>query len=115
LSQEKPNIGLILADDFGYGSVNAYGADKALVRTPHIDRIAENGVQFTDAYTPASIFSPTRYGVITGRYACRSSLKSGVVNPLDPLLLDPDRVTIADWLKAPSVNRSVNHVEVLTS
>lgn len=99
LSQERPNIVLILADDFGYGSVNAYGADKTLVRTPNIDRIAENGMRFTDAYTPASICTPTRYGLLTGRYPWRSKLKSGVVNPLDPLLPNPDRTTVADWLK----------------
>ncbi len=98
-SQEKPNIVLILADDLGYGSLNSYGADKNLVRTPHIDRIAEAGMRFTDAYTPASICTPTRYALLTGRYPWRSLLKSGVVNPLDPLLPDPDRTTVADWLK----------------
>ena len=87
-SQEKPNIVLILADDFGYASLNSYGADKNLVRTPHIDRIAEAGMRFTDAYMPASICTPTRYGLITGRYPWRSPLKSGVVNPLGPLLLN---------------------------
>lgn len=99
LAQEKPNIVFILADDLGYGSVNAYGADTALVRTPHIDRIAQAGMRFTDAHTPASICTPTRYGLMTGRYPWRSRLKSGVVNPLDPLLPDPDRTTVADWLK----------------
>jgi len=98
-SQEKPNIVVILADDFGYSSLNSYGADKNLVRTPHVDRIAEAGMRFTEAYTPASICTPTRYALMTGRYPWRSSLKSGVVNPLDPLLPDPDRVTVADWLK----------------
>ncbi len=94
----KPNIVVILADDLGYGSVNAYGADKALVRTPHIDRLAKGGMRFTNAYTPASICSPTRYGLLTGRYPWRSSLKFGVVNPMDPLLPEPDRITLADWL-----------------
>lgn len=94
-----PNIVFILADDLGYGSLNAYGADRALVRTPHINRIAEKGMRFTNANTPASICSPTRYGILTGRYPWRSSLKFGVTNPVDPLLPDPDRVTVADWLK----------------
>lgn len=98
-SAKRPNIVLILADDLGYGSANAYGADRALVRTPHIDRIAQAGMRFTDAHTPASICTPTRYGLMTGRYPWRSRLKSGVVNPLDPLLPDPDRTTVADWLK----------------
>ncbi|MCK4919829.1 MAG: arylsulfatase, partial [Bacteroidales bacterium] len=96
---EKPNIVFILADDFGYGSLNSYGADKNLVRTPHIETLAEQGMQFTNASTPASISSPTRYGFLTGRYPWRSSLKFGVVNPSGPLLPNPDRVTIADLLK----------------
>lgn len=96
---QKPNIIFILADDLGYGSVNAYGASKELLRTPHIDRLADEGMRFTDASTPASICSPTRYGFLTGRYPWRTSMKFGVVNPNDPLLVDPDRVTIAGVLK----------------
>ncbi len=95
----RPNIVLILADDLGYGSTNPYGADPALVRTPNINRIAAKGMLFTDASTPASICTPTRYGMLTGRYPWRSSLKFGVTGPVAPLLPDPDRVTIADWLK----------------
>ena len=100
----RPNIVFILADDFGYGSLNSYGADKNLLRTPHVDRIADTGMRFTDAYTPASICTPTRYSFLTGRYPWRTSLKSGVVNPDDPLLPNPDRVTIADWLKERGYN-----------
>ena len=62
---QKPNIVFILADDFGYSSLNSYGADKKLVRTPHIDRIADEGMRFTNASTPASICTPTRYGFLT--------------------------------------------------
>ena len=98
-NSSRPNIVFILADDFGYSSLNSYGADKDLVRTPHIDRIAETGMRFTDASTPSSVCTPTRYGFLTGRYPWRSSLKSGVVNPNDPLLPNPDRTTVADWLK----------------
>ncbi|MBW1895350.1 MAG: sulfatase-like hydrolase/transferase, partial [Deltaproteobacteria bacterium] len=79
-NSSRPNIVFILADDFGYSSLNSYGADKNLLRTPHIDRIAETGMRFTDASTPASICSPTRYGFLTGRYPWRTSLKSGVVS-----------------------------------
>ncbi len=102
--QNKPNFVILLADDLGYSSVNSYGADKKLVRTPHIDRIAEEGVRFTNAYTPASVCSPTRYGLLTGRYPWRSPLKFDVVHPTDPLLLDPDRVTVAHWLKERGYN-----------
>ncbi len=103
-STSKPNIVLILADDLGYGSLNSYGADNKILNTPHIDNITKQGMRFTNAHTPASICSPTRYGLLTGRYPWRTSLKSGVVNPLDPLLPDPDRVTIADWLKKQDYN-----------
>jgi arylsulfatase A len=96
---DKPNIIFILADDFGYGSVNAYGADKQLLRTPHIDRLAEQGMRFTDASTPASICSPTRYGFLMGEYPWRSTMKFGVVDPDGPLLPDPDQKTVADMLK----------------
>ena len=96
---KTPSIVFILADDFGYSSLNSYGAHKNLVRTPHIDGLAEQGIRFTNASTPASVCSPTRYGFLTGRYPWRSSLKYGVVSPLGALLPDPDRVTIADWLK----------------
>ena len=98
-SQTKPNIVLILADDLGYGSVGCYGADPALVRTPAIDRLAREGVRFTDASTPSSICTPTRYGLLMGRYPWRTRLKHGVVNVGDPLLPDPKRTSLARWLK----------------
>jgi arylsulfatase A-like enzyme len=94
-----PNIVFILADDFGYSSLNSYGAEKSLLRTPHIDRIAASGMRFTNANTPASICTPTRYGFLTGRYPWRSPLKFGVTDPIDELLIEPERATIADWLK----------------
>lgn len=98
--KQQPNIIFILADDFGYSSLNSYGADKNLVRTPYIDRLADQGMRFTNASTPASICSPTRYGFLTGRYPWRSSMKFGVVDPDGPLLPDTERTTIADMLKA---------------
>lgn len=103
-SNSRPNIVFILADDLGYSSLNSYGADKNLLRTPHIDRIADAGMRFTEAYTPSSICTPTRYGFLVGRYPWRSSLKSGVVNLDDPLLPNPDRVTVADWLNERGYN-----------
>ena len=103
-NSQKPNIIFILADDFGYSSLNSYGADKNLVRTPHIDRIADEGMRFTNASTPASICTPTRYGFLTGQYPWRSSLKSGVSHPLGELLPDTERLTVADWLS----NRGYN-------
>ena len=58
-AQTKPNIVVILADDLGYGSVNCNGAPKTLIRTPHIDQLAKDGMRFTDASTPGSVCSPT--------------------------------------------------------
>ena len=80
-AQSKPNIVVILADDLGYGSVNCYGAPKTLIRTPHVDRLASDGMRFTDASTPASLCSPTRYALLTGRYAWRGRLKHGILSP----------------------------------
>ena len=101
---QKPNIVFILADDFGYGSLNSYGAEKDLLRTPHIDNLAEAGMRFTHAHTPASICTPTRYGFLTGRYPWRSPLKFGVTDPNGALLPDPERVTVADILKDKGYN-----------
>lgn len=97
---QTPNIVFILADDFGYTSLNSYGADPDLVRTPHIDRIAEKGMKFTNAYTAASVCTPTRYSFIMGRYPWRTELKYGTWGVESRMLPDPDRFTIADWLKA---------------
>ncbi|MFC2116375.1 sulfatase-like hydrolase/transferase [Bacteroidota bacterium] len=101
---QKPNIIFILADDFGYTSLNCYGAEKSLVRTPYIDRIAEKGMKFTNAYTAASVCTPTRYSFIMGEYPWRSKLKYGVWGVESPLLPDPDKETIADWLKERGYN-----------
>jgi arylsulfatase A len=103
---QKPNIVIILSDDLGYGSVNCYGADKSLIRTPHIDRLAEQGARFVNAHTPSSVCTPTRYGLLTGRYPWRTRLKAGVVNANDPLLIDTEQVTLADWLKERAYNTS---------
>ncbi len=95
-----PNIVVILADDYGYGSLGAYGADPALIRTPHLDRLAREGRRFTNAYTPSSVCTPTRYALVTGRYCWRTALNhGGVANTLDPLLIETSRPTIASLLK----------------
>ena len=97
---DRPNIVLILADDFGYGSSGCYGADPDLIRTPSIDRLAHEGRRFTDANTPSSVCTPTRYALLTGRYCWRTPLNhGGVANTLDPLLIDPSRDTLASMLK----------------
>jgi arylsulfatase A-like enzyme len=94
-----PNVVLILSDDLGRGSVGCYGADPKLVRTPAIDRLAKEGRRFTDACTPSSVCSPTRYAVLTGRYCWRTSLQHEVLGVYSPLLIETTRPTIASLLK----------------
>jgi arylsulfatase A len=94
-----PNIVVILADDFGYGSAGCYGANPALVRTPHIDRLAAEGRRFTDANTTSSVCSPTRYSVLTGRYCWRTSLTHEVLGTFAPLHIETTRLNMASMLK----------------
>src|SRR3954469_5873271 len=94
---ETPNVVIILADDFGYGDASCYGA--TLVQTPNIDRLAQEGRRFTDAHTPSSVCSPTRYGLMTGRYCWRTSLTRQVLGFSAPLHIEPTRVTVASLLK----------------
>jgi arylsulfatase A-like enzyme len=93
-----PNIVLILADDLGYGDPGSYNSDSR-IPTPALDRLAAEGMRFTDAHAPASVCTPTRYAILTGRYAWRTSLKSGVFFGYDPLLIDTTRLTLASLLK----------------
>ncbi len=95
----SPNILIILADDYGYGSAGCYGADAKLVCTPNIDRLAAEGRRFTDANTPSSVCSPTRYALLTGRYCWRTALKFETLSTFAPLHIEPGRLTMASMLK----------------
>ena len=95
---DLPNIVIILADDLGYGDLGCYNAESK-IPTPNLDRLAAEGLRFTDAHTPSSVCSPTRYGLLTGRYAWRTRLKSGVLGPFAPPLIEADRLTLAAMLK----------------
>lgn len=103
---EKPNIVVILCDDLGYGDVKANNPACKIV-TPHMDRIAREGVRFTDAHTPSSVCTPTRYGLLTGRYNWRSRLQSGVLGGLSPRLIEPGRETLASLLKKQGYHTAV--------
>src|SRR3954449_3864747 len=85
---DKPNVVLILADDLGYGDVRALNP-AGKIPTPHLDRLATPGMAFPDAPTPSAVGPPTRYGLLTGRYAWRSKLKKGVLGGLSPRLIEP--------------------------
>ena len=93
-----PNIVIILADDMGTGDVGAYNA-ASKVPTPSLDTLAASGMRFTDAHSPSAVCTPTRYGLLTGRYSWRTSLKSGVLKGYSPLLIDLARSTIASMLR----------------
>ncbi|MEC5126174.1 arylsulfatase [Verrucomicrobiales bacterium BCK34] len=94
---ERPNVLFILADDLGYGDLSCYGATR--VSTPNIDQLAKEGRKFTQAYSPSSVCTPTRYNLLTGRYAWRTWVGGSTVWANDPLLIDPDRYTLADLFK----------------
>lgn len=98
-AERLPNIIVILSDDYGYGSAGCYGANPALVKTPHLDRLAKEGRRFTDGNTTSSVCSPTRYSLMTGRYSWRTSLKSGVLGTFSPLHIETDRLNMASLLK----------------
>lgn len=94
----QPNVIVILADDMGYGDVRCNNPDSKIA-TPHLDRMAERGVNFSDAHTSSSVCTPTRYSLLTGRYNWRTRLKSGVLDGFSPPLIEADRPTIASFLK----------------
>lgn len=98
LGAEPPrNIVLILADDLGYGDLSAYGANA--YETPHIDRLAKEGRLFSDAHSPHPVCTPTRYGLMTGRYSWRTWAGSANVWSDDPLLIEEGRYTLPMLLK----------------
>jgi arylsulfatase A len=94
----KPNIVFILCDDLGYGDVKCNNP-AGKIATPNIDRLAAAGMRFTDAHSTSSVCTPTRYGVLTGRYNWRSRLQSGVLGGLSPRLIEPGRLTVAEMLR----------------
>jgi len=101
--QSNPNIVLILADDLGYGDLSCLNKDSK-IKTPNIDRLAAAGVIFTDAHSSSGVSSPTRYGIMTGRYSWRSTMKSGVLDGYSKALIPASRKTIAAMLKEDGYN-----------
>ena len=95
---KQPNIIYVLADDLGYGDVNVFNL-KSKIATPHLDQMASEGMIFTDAHTSSAVCTPTRYGILTGRYNWRSQLKKGVLGGKSTALIPNDRTTIASLLK----------------
>lgn len=99
-SAARPNILYILADDLGYGDVQCLNPRRGKIKTPHFDRLAAEGMTFTDAHSGSAVCTPTRYGLLTGRYAWRTRLQQGVLDGgNDEPLIAADRLTVASFLK----------------
>ena len=105
IAAKRPNIIFIMADDLGYADLGCYGAKK--IQTPHIDRLARDGIRFTNGYTGASTCTPTRYSFLTGRYNFRSWCTHSALSTTAPLLIEPERVTIASLLKSHGYNTAM--------
>ncbi len=95
----RPHIVVILADDMGWGDPGCYQPG-SVIRTPHMDALAGEGMRFTQAHTPSAVCSPTRYGLLTGRYAWRTRMKEGVLDGFAPPLIELDRPNLAAFLRA---------------
>ncbi|PCI34761.1 MAG: arylsulfatase [Flavobacteriaceae bacterium] len=95
---KQPNIIYVLTDDLGYGDISVYN-ENSKIKTPNIDKLAAEGIQFTDAHTSSSVCTPTRYGILTGRYNWRSKLKSSVLTGKSKALIPNDRTTVASMLQ----------------
>ena len=94
----KPNIVFIFMDDMGYGDPSCYNPE-GKIQTPYMDAMASEGMRFTDAHASSSVCTPSRYGVLTGRYAWRGRLQRGVLGPYDPPLIEEDVLTWPRFLK----------------
>jgi arylsulfatase A len=95
----KPNILVILADDLGYGDVHCYNPERGRIPTPNIDKLASQGMRFTDGHSSSSVCSPSRYTLLTGRYHWRTRLQRGIVGEYGEPLIAPDRMTIGTLAK----------------
>lgn len=98
-----PNIIYILADDLGYGDLSCLNKESK-ISTPHIDQLAHSGITFTDAHSGSAVCTPTRYGILTGRYCWRSRLKKAVLSAWEQPLIEEGRLTVGDMLQEQGYN-----------
>lgn len=96
---KKPNVILFFADDLGIGDVSAFNKDSE-IHTENIDKLADRGMMFTDSHATSALCTPSRYGLLTGRYHWRSRLKSIVIPGDSETLIEKDRLTITNLLKS---------------
>ena len=99
LAADKPNIVYILCDDLGYGDLRCLNPQRCKIATPHADRLASQGMIFTDAHSSSAVCTPTRYGILTGRYNWRTRLQNGVLHGYSEPLIASDRLTVPKLLK----------------
>jgi arylsulfatase A len=95
-SSDKPNIIVIVADDLGYGDVRCMDPQHAKVPTPNVDRLAREGILFTDAHAGAALCSPSRYSLLTGRFCWSSPLREHVVRIYGSPLIAANRLTLCE-------------------
>lgn len=96
--EDLPNIVYVLVDDMGQGDLSCYNSGSK-IQTPNIDDLAQNGAMFTDAHSASAVCTPTRYGIITGRYSWRTTLKERVVTGYDPCIIPQERETVPKLMK----------------
>src|ERR1041385_3996772 len=98
-STNRPHFVYILMDDLGYGDIHAFNPERGKIATPNLDRLREQGMAFTDCHASASICSPSRYSLLTGRYGWRTRLQQGALPPEAEPLIPPTRLTVGEFLK----------------
>ncbi|MEE3194977.1 MAG: sulfatase-like hydrolase/transferase, partial [Candidatus Poribacteria bacterium] len=97
--KKLPNILFILADDLGYGDVSCYNSESK-VPTPNIDRLAREGMRFTDAHSPSTVCTPSRYSILTGRMAFRTGFAGVFTGAGGPCLIESSRLTLPSMLQS---------------
>jgi arylsulfatase A len=95
IAKEKPHVVILLVDDMGYGDLGCYNPESK-IPTPHMDRLAREGLRFTDAHAPGTLCHPSRYGLLTGRYPFRTDVSIWPTRPI----IEADRMTLASLLKS---------------
>lgn len=106
-SNEKPNIIYLICDDLGYGDIQCLNKKAGKIPTPHTDKLASGGMIFTDSHSGSSVCTPTRYGLLTGRYSWRTHLQKGVVAGFAPCLIEKNRPTVASFLQAQGYHTAI--------
>lgn len=97
-AKKSPNVIFVMADDLGIGDLQPTNPD-CKIKTPHLQKMAQEGITFLDAHSPSSVCTPTRYGVLTGRYNWRSRLARGVLSGTSEHLIPADRATVAHLMR----------------